>query len=286
MSGAAARLAAALAVLSLAACSATRLAYDNAETYLHWQAGRYLELDGEQDRALNTRIAAFMAWHRAQALPEYARLADEAGRRFADGLSREDLVWGYDSLRMQARESLRAAAGEIAVLLDRLTPEQIVLLENRLQDDNYKFAEEHMRGTPEERRKRRLRRNLERLEDWLGTLGDAQIGRVRQYAERVPLDDELRDRERKRLQGELLAMLRAREASRRLPDWAAHWDRDRELAYAAAIRIRLAAYVDMLIDLDASLSPGQRRRAAARLRGYAGDFRLLAGRRAVQSTSR
>ncbi len=41
-----------------------------------------------------------------------------------------------------------------------------------------------------------LRRNLERLEDWVGTLTDAQV-------ERVPLEDELRDR--RRLQGELLA---------------------------------------------------------------------------------
>src|SRR2546429_5199673 len=43
-----------------------------------------------------------------------------------------------------------------------------------------------------------------------------------------------RDRDRKRLQGELLAMVRAREAQKRLPERAANFDHGRDPAYAAA----------------------------------------------------
>ncbi len=281
------RLLLALAMLgALAGCSATRFAYNNADFYLRWQAGRYLDVREDQSELLDMRIAAFLAWHRAEALPVYARLAEQAGGRFVDGLDREDLVWGYDSIRTQARVSLRMAAEEFAPVLDRLKPEQIAHLEKRLDVDNRAFADEHLRGTPGERKARRLRRNLERLEDWLGTLSDAQIERVRQYAERAPLIGELRDAERRRRQREFLEMLRRREAGRRLADWAAHWDRDRDPAYEAALGAQREDVFRLLLDLDATLRPEQRERALARLEGYGSDIRVLAQQSDVRRASR
>ncbi len=47
----------------------------------------------------------------------------------------------------------------------------------------------------------------------MGKLSQAQVQRVREYAERAPLADELRDRDRKRLQKEVIAIVRAREAT-------------------------------------------------------------------------
>jgi len=279
-------LIAALVLVLLAGCSATRFAYNNADFYLRWQAGRYLDLRREQSELLDVRIAAFMAWHRAEAMPIYARLAAETAVRFADGLSREDLDWGYDSILMQVRQSVRTAAEEFAPLLDRLSPEQIAHLGERLTDDNRKFADEHLPGTLAERKARRLRRNLERLEDWLGTLSDAQIERVRQYAERAPLVDERRVVERRRRQGELLEMLRRREAERRLADWAVNWDRERDPTYQTALRAQREEYFRLLLDLDTTLDAEQRRWALARLEGYTGEFRVLAQQSGVRSVSR
>ncbi|MGH8703899.1 MAG: hypothetical protein ACREUO_00615, partial [Burkholderiales bacterium] len=85
-------------------------------------------------------------------------------------------------------------------------------------------------------------------------------------------------RERRRRQVEFVAMLRAREAKRRLADWAANWERGRDPAYAAAARASEAEIFDMLLDLDRTLSPAQRQAAAARFREYAADFDLLARR--------
>jgi hypothetical protein len=52
-----------------------RLVYDNADAYLSWRANHYLNLDEAMTEELDDRIASFMAWHRAQALPKYAQLA-------------------------------------------------------------------------------------------------------------------------------------------------------------------------------------------------------------------
>jgi hypothetical protein len=269
------RIAAVAAMLLLSACSVTRIAYDNADTLLRWQANSYFDFQGEQSDELDRRLATLLAWHRARALPQYARLAEDASVRVQRGVKREDLEWGYDSVKAQVREALGAAAAESAALLDRLSPRQITHLERRLAEENRKFAKELMQGTVEERDQRRVKRNVEQLEEWFGTLDEAQVERVRRYSARAPFSAELRDRDRKRRQAELVAMLRAREAKQRLVQWMQAWDQGREPAYADAARATEDEYFDLLLDLGRMLSPVQREACADRLRKYAALFDSL-----------
>jgi uncharacterized protein DUF6279 len=265
-----------LLALVVTGCSTVRLVYDNADLYLAWRAQHYLDLDEARAEELENAIASFMAWHRAQALPKYAQLADDARRRLERGLQPADLVWGYDSGVAQAREGLRNAAERIAPLLDRLTPQQIAHLERRLGEDNRRYARENLRGSERERRRRRTERNVERLEDWVGRLSRSQVERVARYSERAPLLEELRDREQKRLQAELLAMLRAKEAKKRLVDFVTDWERGREPAYSAAVEASRREYFAMVLDIDRSLTREQRAGAAHELARYAQEFRGLA----------
>jgi hypothetical protein len=264
-----------LLVVLLSACSMVRLAYDNAETYLRWRATDYLELDGEMSDQLDAAIAGFVSWHRANALPQYATLLDQADERFARGLGSADLLWGYDVAMVQVQESLRVGAEKMGPLLDRLTPPQIAHFERQLAEDNRKFARENLRGGEREQRRRRTERNVERLEDWVGKLSQPQVDRVAQYSARAPLLDEMRDRDHKRLQAELLRMLRAHQARERLAELAATWQRGREPAYVAGLEAARKEYFGMILDIDKSLSPQQRSRAQRKLRGYAEDFRKL-----------
>jgi Family of unknown function (DUF6279) len=259
-------------------CSTVRFAYENADSYLRWKAGSYLDLQGDEADELDDRIDEFHAWHRKNALPKYVTLANETSQRFADGLSRQDMVWGYDSLRLQARESLRKGAELIAPLLDRLAPEQVAQIERRLADENRQFYRDHLRAPERERRRKRSRAIVDRLEDWVGKLTQAQVQRVREYAERAPLADELRDRDRKRLQKEVIAIVRAREARKRLPERLANWEIGREPAYVTALDAWREHYFALLMDIDRSLSPEQRARAQSHIRRYAEEFEALATR--------
>jgi hypothetical protein len=270
------RLAAACLALLLSGCSATELAYNNADALIRWQVGRYLELKNSQAEEFNARLGVFLTWHRSEALPQYARLAGEAGRRLERGASLADMVWGYDAIRQQAREGLRRAGAESGDFLDRLTPAQIEQIERRFAEDNQKFAIEWLDGTPAEQRARRVKRLTHALEDWLGELSDAQRERVRQFNDAAPLNGEMRDRERRRRQAEFVAMLRARESARRLADWAADWDRGRDPAFARANREFTDGLLAMLAELERGLSPRQRAVAVARLREHARDFQMLA----------
>lgn len=271
-------LAAAAVAVLVAGCTVFRVVYDSADSYLHYRASSYLDLDAKGSKELEERIAQFFAWHRKTALPQYAQIADEAAIRVSRGLSRDDIAWGLDTLVSHARQSLRFGAERIAPLLDRLTPQQVAHMEKRFAEDNRSFAREHLRGTEAERRKRRARRIEERLEDWVGRLSEAQRDKVRQFSERMPLYDELRDRDRRRMQAELVEMIRRREAQARLPDWIAYWERGRDPAHRAASERFRQEYGALLLELDKTLTAEQRGRAEANLRRYVEDFRVLSRR--------
>ena len=261
---------------TLCGCSSLRFAYENADTYARWRLGSYLNVQGEDADWLDDKVDEFHAWHRANELPKYVRLAREAERRFADGISREDFIWGYDAAREQARESLRKAAQMVAPLLDRLTPEQVRYMERRIAEENRKFRRDYLRGSEQERRRKRGKLAVERLEDWVGKLSQAQVQRVREFADRAPLLDELRENDRKRLQADVIQIIRAREAQKRIAARVADWERGRDPAYTAGIETWREQAFAMLTDLDRSLTREQRSRIAGNLRRYAEDFEALA----------
>jgi hypothetical protein len=265
-----------LLVLALQGCSVSRVAYNNVDVVLRWQADHYFDLEGEQADQLDRGLASLLAWHRGQALPQYARLADEMAARLQRGIRRADLEWSYDAIREQVRETLVAAAGESGGLLDRLSPAQIEHFERRLAEENRKFVKEEVQGTVDQLRKRRYKRNLERLEEWFGPLDDAQAERLRQYNARAPLSGALRERDRKRRQAEFVAMLRARDAKKQLAPWLERWESDREPAYAQSAAATRDEYMQLLLDLDKTLSAEQRAHAVARMRRYGELFNSLA----------
>src|SRR5213075_144356 len=142
------------------------------------------------------------------------------------------------------------------------------------------------RGGERERRERRAQRIVTRLEEWVGNLSKAQVDRVNQYSARAPLIEEMRDRDNKRLQGEVLAIIRAHEARKRLPERMAYWERGRDPAFAAARAANQQEFYQMLLDLDRLGTPEQRALLAAEVRRYAGEFRALAARRGSSRASR
>jgi hypothetical protein len=268
----------ALLTSALAGCSGVRMVYDNVDAFIRWRMLQFLDVHGEQADELDERIARFLRWHRTQALPKYARDAEAASRRMSDGLSSEDLVWGYDVALAHVKESLREAVDQVAPLLDRLTPEQLQHMEQRVAEENRKFARENLRGSERERRERRAQRIIERMEEWVGTLSKAQVERVKQFSARAPLLEEMRDRDNRRLQAEVIAIIRAREARKRLGERVANWERGRDPAYVAARAANQQEFYALLLDLDRLGTREQRGRIAAELRRYADEFRHLASR--------
>jgi hypothetical protein len=66
------------------------------------------------------RLARFRTWHRNEELPRTAR-DDERGDKLAGGLTQQELLWAWDSVRRYGDLAARAGTGGGSVTL---TPAQ------------------------------------------------------------------------------------------------------------------------------------------------------------------
>jgi hypothetical protein len=266
----------ACAAALLASCSTVRLSYDHADFLLARMAARYVDLDEEQSRAFRAQLSDFHAWHRAQELPHYAALFDDAARRLGHGLSQDDLDWVMRAMRERAHAMGSQAGEDLAPVLATLSDKQVRQMEERFEQDNRKFMRTQLNGSTD----RRARWIAGRVEDFVGELTPAQMARVRTLVEAFPDMPALRLAERKRRQQVLVRVVRdgrrTGQLERGLAQLLANPDAGRPETSRQAMHRWQQAFFATMLELDRSLSPEQRHTAVVRLRAYASDFRHLA----------
>jgi hypothetical protein len=272
-----------ISALALAACSATRLAYDNADTVLRFMASSYLDLDAVQSDDLTPRIVRFLQWHRTNELPAYAALLRSAGQRAAEGITAEDVAWGLANVRSRYRRLAAKAAEDAAPVLATLASAQLAALERKLAEDNEKFAKKFLSSDDKERRRAQLKRMLERFRDFAGELTPEQEARIERFALAHERHVALRFEDRQRWQRDLVAALKEhrepQELGRRLAEMFTRPELRRSEEFVREDKGWDEDLGQLIVDLDRSLSPKQRVQVVRRLSDYAEDFAVLAGRR-------
>mgnify|MGYP006278692509 FL=1 len=200
-----------LALLLLPACSAVRVAYNQADNLLAWMAHDYFDLEPLQKQEFNTRIDALLAWHRAEQLPDYARFLGEIKKRTERTATRDDALWLLDGAKARYRVLAAKGTPDAVDILASLTPENIKALQKQFDKVNKKFSDEYkLTATQEERRRARLERTLKRIREWTGPLTPAQEARITALNDTIPYTDHLRQQDRQRRQKEFLALLEHR----------------------------------------------------------------------------
>ena len=269
-----------LSLALLAGCSGARFAYDNADSALRWVADDYFAFEDAQAQDFRARLARFHAWHRSEELPRYSELMQAAAAKLGDGLTREKLLWAWDSVKARYRALVAQAAPELAAVLATLTPAQFEHLRQRFAQSDREFAAEHLEGGEAAERKRREKRNLARMRDWFGDLTEAQETLIRSASAALPLTDSLRLQNRQRRQREFVALLLAHrtqaELAPELRRWLGDWEEGAAPEYLRASALQREGYLQMLLALDPGLTPAQRAHAAARLNEYGELFAALA----------
>lgn len=274
-------LAAALVAL-LAACSTvTRLAYNNAGVAAVWMVDDWFDLhDGQRDW-VKERFGRLLAWHRVNELPATEGLLHDMAARAAAGITREDARRIHGGMRALYERTIRQAIPDVADFLLQLQPEQVDRLERRFVEDNAEKAKQGAKSSAQERREARVRRYVERIDDWTGRLSPAQRDLVgaRVGAMDDIIDDWMEDRRIR--QAATLALLRARPTREAMVAGLARILLDtgswRRPDYAAKLRARDEQVFVLVAALDATLSPEQRSRLHRRIAGYASDVaRLMA----------
>src|SRR6266581_2464122 len=273
----------AIGALGLAACSATRVAYDNADTVLRFMASSYLDLDAAQSDDLAPRIVRFHRWHRANELPIYAALLRSASQRAAAGITAEDVAWGLANVRLRYRRFAAKAAEDAAPVLATLASAQLAALERKFAENNEKYTKEFLSSDDKERRRRQLKRMLERFRDFAGELAADQEARIGGFALAHERHVALRFEDRQRWQRDFVAALKEErkpeELGRRLAVMFDKPELRRSEEFIREDRRWDEDLGQLIVDLDRSLSVRQRAQVVRRLSDYAEDFAVLAGRR-------
>lgn len=267
----------------LASCSATRVAYNNADTALRFMMPSYLELDPAQTEEMSLRIVRFHQWHRANELPAYAALMRSASERAARGITAEDVAWGLAGVRARFRAFAAKASQDMAPVLATLSPEQLAVLESNFAERNQKFAREYMPSDKSERRRGQAKRTIERFRDFTGDLTTEQEARI----ERFTLEHEdhvaLRFEDRRQWQRDVIAVLRAKppeqDLASGLADIFSHPERRRSERFIREDKAWDEDLGQLIVELDRTLSSKQRAHVVRRLADYADDFAALAGGR-------
>jgi hypothetical protein len=276
------------ALFILPGCSAVKVVYNQADHVVAWKVDDYFDLTSEQKDALRVHLERFHAWHRSTQLPDYAALFETAQKRLQAGVTLNDTAWVMESLKARYRLLVAQGYADAARVLSTLTDQQLADARRQFDKDNRKYAKEHGVGlAPEEQKRLRAKRNLERLEHWTGSLTAAQETRITEINRALPLVTELRQQDRIRRQREFLALLDARAQietfAPRLRDWLLDWDRTRPAQYEAELTRFLDASAKANVETYNLLTPEQRNHASERLQRYAQAFRELA-REAPKST--
>ncbi len=270
----------AIALLSGCSINALKMGYRQADTLLAWRANEYFDFDGHQKQDLNAQLDLLLHWHRHEQLPEYAVFLRAIHDKVKPGLRRDDVIWVVDGFNARYRTIVDRGVGHAADLLATITPEQIGALQKQWAKDNRKFARENeINGTPEARRKARLKRTVDQIQDWAGNLNADQERQVAELLEQVPYISALRYKDRIRRQQEFLELLKIRankqEFQPRLRAWLNDWERGRTPEYAKLADDAFERRIQFYMAVDKLLTPAQRQHVLQRIERFIEDFRTL-----------
>jgi Family of unknown function (DUF6279) len=270
--------------LVLVACSAVRLAYNQAPSLAYWWVDGYADLNEVQTTQMRRDIDGFFAWHRSSELPGYINRLQQ-WQRLAQNDSQPDQVCNqFEAVRSSYLRLVDRSLEPMARLALTLTPAQLQHLQRKHAKNNQEFEKNYIRVSDEERLDNLMERALDRYETLYGSLSDPQLKLLRERIRQSPFDAQRVNAERLRRQSDLLRTLRELQAERGATSAGAvvalqRWH-DRVMLSPIP---GFAAYSDSLVRsgceqfaaVHNTTSPEQRAHAVQVLKDYEADLRSL-----------
>ena len=277
----------AIAALSLLqACSAVKLAYNNAPEFGYWWLDGYVDFTESQTLKARAELARLQQWHRTDELPKIAELLQKAQRLAEADLAPAPVCALFAETRTRF-DAVTAQAEPAAVALAiSLSPEQIANIDRKLTKVHAEYRNDWLKLTPAERFDKRFKSNIERSEQFYGKLEERQRTVLRAGLESSSFDVQASYTERQRRQQDLLRTLRevagktnqaeVLAALRSYMDRSINSPNPAYRAYSQKLTTESCA---LFAQIHNTTSPEQRARAARRLADYARDAVELNGQR-------
>ncbi len=285
------------ALVLLQACSAIKLGYNNATELGFWWIDAYADFNDTQSPAVRAELARLLQWHRNEELPKIAELLQKTQRLAVADTSPVPVCALFADTRERINAVTSQAEKAVAAVALSLSPEQISHIEGKFGKNNAEWRKDWFQLTPKELFERRLKSNVERAQEFYGTLEERQLNALRNALEASSYDPQLSYTERQRRQQDLLQTLRqatgagaglgSTVAAKRSPAEALTALRGYLDRANTSPNPTYRVYSDKLIaescanftQLHNSTTPAQRERAVRRLAAYERDARELYSQR-------
>ena len=263
--------------LAFAGCAATSLLYNHADWLLARQIDGYFGLNRPQKTFVSSRLSGILAHHRTDALPRYETVLGQARERSADGLTTEDLDWAfvqYDQLRA---DLFGRFVSDGAEFIRQVNDPQVLrlkqALETRLARD-----EELLRDGTGKRQAKRTERILGLAREWMGSLSPQQEQQISKITMNFPDTLPVWYAHQAYRHKQLLALIESRQSEQtaaRLEDWLVHQDQDADPHFAEVMSQLRRHITGLVLDLDRSATPAQRRHFLSKIDDLAALVRRL-----------
>lgn len=268
----------------LAACNTTRLAYNQGDRLIAWRAAAMLQLDRGQRQEVRDEVRALRAWQRAVQLPQ---VRDDLHYLIAA----LDPAEGGVSVNRPVADFLIARANRHTAdftaclmpagvrLLRRLDDAQLAHLRKELEQSTEARIKAIAEQDEAEWREGLVEDMRSTLREWIGTLDEAQVARIKAWAQARESTPKMWLEHRDDWLPELFALLEARhdeDFTERLKEWMRDYDRRRPEVLRRAAEADRELWIGLMLDLERMLGDQQRERLLSQLRRYADDAAALA----------
>jgi len=267
--------------LSITSCG-PRWYYPQLDWLLPWYVGDYISLNTTQRGELATRLDRHLMWHCQTQLPSYAAFLREikSDLAYPSGTLASDRIWDYAAtLKAYWKDLMRRIGPDVAEIMATASDDQITELFKNIEQDNRELVNTYVDPPMEEMLETRSTRMADRLEQWIGALGDDQMKAVQRWSYQLGETADLWIANRRRVQqafGEILAGRHEDPAFRqrfiRLLTWPETRYTER---YQHLYDRRTHLTVALLAEIEAMLTPVQRIHLLKQLEALAEDLDAL-----------
>ena len=274
-------------VLMLPACSAIKIAYNQAPELLYWYFDVYADFTGAQSPLVKADLNRLHAWHRQTQLPGYTLLLQDAQRQVRGDVSPSQACVIFADVRSKLLVVYGRAEPTVALLAASLDASQLQHMERRFAKGNAEYHDDFLDATPEAVRRQRLKKAISRAEMLYGRLDDGQtamLGRIidqsgfdaaRSYAERLRRQRDALDTFRQLLANP--GADKANNAAKAVKGLMERSITSPDASYRDYAEKLTADNCKSFSELHNATSTAQRNKAAAILNGYEKDLMALAG---------
>ena len=267
----------------LQACSAVRLAYNQAPDLAYWWLDGYVDFNETQSPRVRDELTRLMAWHRTSELPKYVALLQKAQLMLPKDTTAREVCALFDETRTLFDSVSNKALPVMAEFAPTLTTEQLSHLKRKYAKNNEEYAKERLKGTAQERAARRLKQAVERSEMLYGKLDEVQISAVKLAIEQSSFDVVLNQKERERRQKDALDTLSGLSAFKPAPQASLAALRAYVERSAKSPDLTYRTYADKIVQesctafttVHASTTSAQRTKAVENLQDYVVDMQAL-----------